>query len=87
PKPIPMDTDHSQQTRAVNYINRPNFNAIAGNDHHRHPTNKAATTRTNSNESTILPKILTKDYEEDTTQYEEMQPWEEYNNEYKKQFE
>ena len=30
PKPIPMDIDHSQQTRAVNYMNWPNNNAFGG---------------------------------------------------------
>ncbi|CAD7001163.1 unnamed protein product, partial [Ceratitis capitata] len=47
PKPIPIDIDLSQQTRAVNYINRSNFNGIAG----KRSNQLATTIRTNFNES------------------------------------
>lgn len=29
-KPVPMEIYHAQQTRAVNYMSRPNFNRFAG---------------------------------------------------------
>ncbi|CAD7011454.1 unnamed protein product [Ceratitis capitata] len=80
-----MDIDHSQQTRAVNYINRLNFNGLAGKPpppsnqvSNNYPKkfqriNQYITQETNENN---------KDYEEDITQHEEVQPWEEYHNEY-----
>ncbi|CAD7002139.1 unnamed protein product, partial [Ceratitis capitata] len=80
-----MDIDYSQQTRAVNYINRPIYNGIA-EKRPPPPSNQLSNNYPNKfqriNHIAQNTNENNEDYGEDITQYEEMQPWEEYNNEY-----
>ncbi|CAD6997663.1 unnamed protein product [Ceratitis capitata] len=81
PMPIPIDIDHSQQISAVNYINRPNFNGIARK---RPPPSSNQLSNNYPNKFQRINHIAqdTNENNKDYTQYEEMQPWKEYNNEY-----
>ncbi len=86
PKPsVPMEIDESQQTRNINYMNRPNFNGIAGK-RPSPPSNQLSNNYPNKfqriNYIAQDANENSKNYEEDTTQYEEIQPWDEYKNEY-----